>query len=219
MLALLPTDRQLLPSAADSLALLRNPALASVLPAIVRVPVPIRNGPASTKDFSSISGEQFALPAGDSGWGVGPNENGEPALFLSQPLPRSQAGFLRFRITGDLGTDRFPFSLRSLSTGEMITLALPSSTGERWRVVNLLRPPDPVVIVAGPSSLGAWGAFTHPTETGSLAWAAGKLAKNWAWLLAGGGLCFGLALVCNNAPSPLRRTTFILTPDGQVRTR
>lgn len=204
-------------SAAGS-ALLASPRLLAVLPAPLQVPVLVLRGPATTDDFTTGSVANNNLPdAGLPVWVGGPAATAEGGtVFISLPLPPARAGVLRFRVAGDLGTVRFPFALRSTRTGELTPLELDTSTGERWRTVNLVRPGDPLVIIAGPAALGTWGAFTAPVEMGLCSWYAVKVAKNWVWFLTAGGLVFGLALLLPLAPRHPRRETFALDRAGRI---
>ncbi|MFT3830940.1 MAG: hypothetical protein QM691_14650 [Opitutaceae bacterium] len=208
-------DSPVLAAAAPAL---QSPRLRAVLPFSLGHPVRIERGPATTDDFVPLRSDQFALATADEpAWAGGPAAVADGGtLFISLPLPSAATGVLRFRVAGDLGTPRFPFALRSLKTGELVPLELETRTGERWRTVNLMRPADPVVIVAGPAALGTWGAFTHPLEMGTWSWYAGKLAKNWAWVLGAGGLLFAAALLLPLAPRTPRRETFALGVDGRI---
>ncbi len=199
-------------------ALLASPRLRHVLPFSLQPAVPIEKGPATTSNFGPLQADQFSLPPPPNrAWAGGPSSEADgDTVFISLPLPPSAAGVLRFKVAGDLGTASFPFALRSASTGEVSTLVLDDSTGERWRTVNLPRPPDPVVLVVGPASLGAWGAFTDPVEMGTLSWFAGKLAKNWYWFAGTGSLLLAAALLLPFAPRATRRDTFALAPDGRI---
>lgn len=205
------------PAMAGIAPALASPALRAVLPFVLSNPVEIERGPATTDDFAPLQRDRFALPTPDDpAWAGGPAAQAGSTLFISLPLPPAKIGVLRFRIAGDLGTARFPFALRSLRTGELAPLELDATTGERWRTINLTRPADPVVIVAGPAALGTWGAFTHPVEMGLWSWYASKLAKNWALFLVAGGLVFVVALLLPLAPRNPRRETFALGHDGHI---
>ena len=204
---------------APGAAILSDRQLRPVLPAPLQPPVPVLPGPATTDDFTTGAAANIDLPdPGVPVWVGGPAAAAEGGtLFISLPLPASHSGVLRFRVAGDLGTARFPFALRSTRTGELTSLELDTRTGERWRTVNLVRPSDPVVIIAGPAALGTWGAFTAPVEMGLWSWYAVKLAKNWVWFLAGGCLVFALTLLLPLAPRNPRRETFALHRDGSIR--
>ena len=206
------------PALESAAAALQSPGLRAILPFVLGAPVRVERGPATTDDFAPLQTERFALPTPDDpAWAGGPAAVAEGGtMFISLPLAHSASGVLRFRVAGDLGTPRFPFALRSLETGELVPLELDSRTGERWRTINLPRPAHPVVIVAGPAALGTWGAFTHPVEMGTWSWYAGKIAKNWGWVLAAGGLCFAAALLLPLAPRAPRRETFVLGVDGRI---
>ncbi len=196
-----------------------SPQLRALLPVNLQSTVTVQSGPATTDDFAPLQRNQFSLPTPNvPAWAGGPAAQAEGGtVFISLPLPPSATGVLRFSVAGDLGTARFPFALRSTRTGELVPLELDTSTGERWRTVNLVRPADPVVIVAGPAALGTWGAFTHPVEMGRWSWYAAKLAKNWALFLAAGGFVFLGALLLPLAPRSPRRETFELDHNGRVR--
>ena len=200
-------------------ALLNNPQLLAVLPAPLQSPVSVLRGPATTDDFTTATVASMDLPnPGVPAWFGGPAATAEGGtVFISLPLPPSRTGVLRFRVAGDLGTARFPFALRSTRTGELTPLELEAPTGERWRAVNLVRPGDPLVIIAGPAALGTWGAFTAPVEMGLWSWYAIKLTKNWFWFLSCGGLVFALALLLPLAPRNPRRDTFALDRHGNIR--
>ncbi len=195
------------------------PQLRSVLPYTVQGPVLIERGPATTEDFTPLQRNQFSLPTpDDTAWAGGPAIQAEGGtLFISLPLPPAPSKVLRFRVAGDLGTPRFPFALRSTSTGETTALELEAPTGERWRTINLVRPADPVVIVAGPAALGTWGAFTSPVEMGLGSWAAAKLTKNWVIVFIAGGLIFAFVLFLPFAPRAPRRETFALDHHGRIQ--
>ena len=211
-----PSPQQDIGYAAPYLA---SPALRDVLPYVLQPPIDVAAGPATTPDFVPLQRNRFALPTPEGqAWAGGPAAQVEGGtIFISLPLPVAKTRVLRFRTAGDLGTPRFPLTLRSTRTGELAPLELDFSTGERWRTANLVRPDDPVVIVAGPASLGTWGAFTEPVEMGLWSWYAAKLAKNWGlFLLAGLGL-FALALLLPLAPRGIRRETFELDAHGHIR--
>ncbi len=197
---------------------LASPALRAVLPFVLQTPIALRGGPATTADFSPLHRDRFALPTPEEpAWAGGPAAQADGGtVFISLPLPAAKTRVLRFRTAGDLGTARFPFALRSTRTGELVALELETTTGERWRTANLLRPDDPVVIVAGPAALGTWGAFTCPVEMGLWSWATAKLAKNWAWVLAAGGLALAGALLLPLAPRLPRRDTVAIDEFGRL---
>jgi hypothetical protein len=159
-----------------------------------------------------VEGAPESLPAAGRAWHS--DTSGE-ASFVSKPLPPSNTGVLRFKIAGDLGTTAFPFHLRSLKTGVTSAPEVDVPAGQRWKTVNIVRPADPVVIEAGPSTEQAWGAFTEPVEFGMLSWIAGKIAKQWMLFAACGGACMAAAA----ATSMIRdrhRETFSLKEDGTV---
>ncbi len=200
-------------------ARLADPALRAILPYPLREPVPVRANASAAGDFAPLDSALLPLPPSDApAWATAPaGAGGSGAPFVSQPLPPSSTGVLRFQVAGDLGTARFPFALRSDRTGSIVPLELAASTGERWRTVNLPRPAEAVTIVAGPAAPGAWGAFTAPVELGTLSWYAGKLAKSWPWVLAAGIGGFLVALALPFAPRRVRRETTTLGRDGRLR--
>ena len=51
---------------------------------------------------------------------------------------------------------------------------------------------------------------------GRWSWIAAKLAKNWAWVLAAGGLVFALALLLPLAPRLPRRDTVAIDEFGRL---
>jgi hypothetical protein len=219
--ALNPLDSQGLqqPDIGYASAHLAAPALRGVLPFVLQPSIAIAAGPATTADFVPLRRDRFSLPTpADPAWAGGPTDQVEGStVFISLPLPPSKTRVLRFRTAGDLGTPRFPFTLRSTHTGEIVPLELDTSTGERWRTANLVRPDDPVVIVAGPASLGTWGAFTQPVEMGLCSWYAAKLAKNWILFLLAGTGAFAVALLLPLTPRSISRKTFELDAHGQIR--
>ncbi len=200
-------------------ARLTDPSLRAILPYPLRAPIPIRASASAAGDFVPLDTALLPLPpSGAPAWAAAPaGEDGGGTPFVSQPLPPASTGVLRFQVAGDLGTERFPFALRSERTGSLVPLELAASTGERWRTVNLPRPDESVTIVAGPAAPGAWGAFTEPVEQGTLSWYAGKLAKCWPWVLAAGIGCFLVALALPFAPRRARRETTTLDRDGRLR--
>lgn len=198
---------------------LSAPALRSVLPFVLQPSIAVAAGPATTADFVPLQRDRFSLPAPDvPAWAGGPTAQDEGStVFISLPLPPAKTRVLRLLTAGDLGTPRFPLTLRSTSTGETVSLELDTSTGERWRTANLVRPADPVVIVAGPAALCTWGAFTQPVEMGLCSWYAAKSAKKWRILLFAGAGLLVLAPLLALAPRGLRRETFELDTRGRVR--
>ena len=219
--ALNPPDPQALPQpdVGYTSSHLAAPALRGVLPFALQPSIAIAAGPATTADFVPLQRDRFSLPTPDDpAWAGGPAAQVEGStVFISLPLPPAKTRVLRFRTAGDLGTPRFPFTLRSTRTGKLVPLELDSSTGERWRTANLVRPDDPVVIVAGPASLGTWGAFTQPVEMGLCSWYAAKLAKNWLLFLLAGTGAFAVALLLPLAPRGISRETFELDAHGHIR--
>ena len=211
-------DATLPPDIGYALPHLGSPALRAVLPFGLQAPIVLEGGPATTADFGPLQRDQFDLPTPEGpAWAGGPAAQAEGGtVFVSLPLPAARTRVLRFRTAGDLGTARFPFALRSTRTGELMALELDTTTGERWRTANLLRPEDPVVVVAGPAALGTWGAFTCPVEMGLWSWVSAKLAKNWAWFLAAGGLYFAVALLLPFAPRLPRRDTVAIDELGRL---
>jgi len=211
-------DATLPPDIGYALPHLGSPALRAVLPFVLQAPIVLERGPATTADFGPLQRDRFDLPTPEGpAWAGGPAAQAEGGtVFVSLPLPAARPRVLRFRTAGDLGTARFPFALRSTRTGELVALELDTTTGERWRTANLLRPEDPVVVVAGPAALGTWGAFTCPVEMGLWSWVSAKLAKNWAWFLAAGGLVFAVALLLPFAPRLPRRDTVAIDELGRL---
>ena len=214
-----PEQASMQPDIGYAVPYLADPALRRILPFSLQPAILIQAGPATTDDFVPLQRDRFALPAPAApAWAGGPAAQVEGStFFLSLPLPASKTRVLRLLTAGDLGTPRFPLTLRSTSTGETSSLELDTSTGERWRTANLVRPPDPVVIVAGPAALGTWGAFTQPIELGLWSWYAAKLAKNWVLFLLAGTAAFGIALLLPLAPRSIRRETFELDAHGRIR--
>lgn len=198
------------PPRAQLAQLLTNPAIASVMPASVRPPVPVSPDEEHTSGFSE--GAPGDLPKEGRAWSA---SSGDGAHFVSLPLPPSRSGLLRFKIAGDLGTAAFPFHLRSLKTGVVSAPVVSVAAGERWKTVNIVRPDDPIVVEAGPSKDAAWGAFTEPVELGTLSWLAGKCAKNW-WLFAFAGTACMLGAVLLGIIPAKRRDVFSLKEDGTV---
>lgn len=190
--------------------LLAEPAIAGLMPSSVRPDVRVEMDRTQGKLFSE--GKPVSLPPEGRSWHA---ETGGEARFVSKPLPASAAGVLRFKVAGDLGTAAFPFHLRSLSTGLTSAPTVDAPAGQRWKTVNIVRPADPVVIEAGPSKPGAWGAFTEPVELGLLSWYASKVAKGW-WIFAVcGAASFVVAAIFAMMPVS-RRETFSLKEDGSV---
>jgi len=189
---------------------LSNPAIASLMPASVRTPVRVESDESRLQHFAE--GAPGGLPDAGRAWNA--TTRGD-ARFVSQPLPSSSTGVLRFKIAGDLGTPAFPFYLRSLKTGRTSVPVVDIAAGQRWKTVNIVRPSDPVVIEAGPSVAPAWGAFTEPVELGMLSWIAGKIAKAW-WVFAVCGAACMLAAAAIGLIRDRRRETFSLKEDGTV---
>lgn len=188
------------------------------LPMSVRPRVRLHAGSATTPDFSTDVEGSGLPPALARAWvsGRGPRPLGG-SVFVSRTLPPGLLPMLQFRVAGDLGTPRFPLALRSLETGETCTLVLEERTGARWKNVNLVRPPDPVVLVVGPAAADAWGAFSEPVEQGVLSWYTRKFAKNWAWFASGGAVALLAALAIPLFPSRRRTDRFVLTTEGTIR--
>ena len=198
-------------------SLLSEPGLRAIMPVSIRPPVRLTPDPAGTGRLLAGPSEflpDLSLPC----WTTAATAGSPRApVFSSHPLRPNLLPVLRFRIAGDVGTPAFPFSLRSMATGEVAAIQLDERTGERWRTVNLERPDDPVVLVVGPSLEGAWGAFSAPVEMGLGSWYAAKFAKNWALFVCAGGACFLLALGLRFTPAARPRETFRLSDDGSVR--
>lgn len=189
---------------------LSDPAIVSRMPASVRTPVRVEADDARLQRFSE--GAPHTLPPAGRAWSA---DTQGGAIFVSKPLPASETGVLRFRVAGDLGTPAFPFHLRSLSTGRTSAPEIDGAAGQRWKTVNIVRPPGPVVIEAGPSTAPAWGAFTEPVELGMWSWIAGKIAKQWLMFAATGTACM-LAAAAIGMIRDRRRETFSLKEDGTV---
>jgi hypothetical protein len=199
-------------------ALLADPGIRKLLPVSIRPPVSLQPGPAGSNRLIAGFGDVLPDP-GRPSWITVPADEATSPVFASQPLRAGLLPILRFRIAGDLGTAAFPLGLHSMDTGETVSLRLDERTGQRWRTVNLERPPDPAVLVLGPSAAGTWGAFTAPVEMGLGSWYAGKLAKNWLWFTVLGSGCFVAAMGLLRAHRPRPRDTFSLHEDGSVRLR
>ncbi|HUG10121.1 MAG TPA: hypothetical protein VMM36_03865 [Opitutaceae bacterium] len=189
---------------------LSDPAISSLMPASVRTPVRIEPDETRLSRFTEAAPQ--TLPHSGRAWH---SDTSGGASFVSKPLPPSKTGVLRFRIAGDLGTPAFPFHLRSLSTGATSASEVDVAAGQRWKTVNIVRPPGPIVIEAGPSNAPGWGAFTEPVELGMLSWIAGKTAKQWMVFAAGGTACM-LAAVAIAMLRSRRRDIFSLKEDGTV---
>lgn len=205
------------PAPARVADLLDHAELRRLLPPAIRPPVPLL----VATDHGFVPHAQHLPPLWPClpRWSTPPGE--EPnggRRFETEPLPDDLAPVLRFRVAGDVGRPALPLTLRSLRTGQRTVLQLDEVTGLRWKTVNLVRPPAPVVLTVEPQRYEAWGAFTAPIEVGLPAWYLGKALKGWGWFFAAAAAAFAAGVLTGLWPER-HKPTFGLKRDGSVEVR
>jgi hypothetical protein len=197
--------------------LLDQPELRRLLPPAIRAPV--RFDVVAAYQFEPHADHLPPLWPGLPRWSTPPGDQPNGGRrFESAPLPEPLAPVLRFRVAGDVGRPALPLALRSLRTGERVVLRLDEVTGLRWKTVNLVRPPTPVVLTVEPQRYEAWGAFTAPIEVGLPAWYLGKVLKAWGWFFAAAAAAFAVGVLLGLWPER-QKPLFSLKRDGSVEVR
>ena len=180
------------PGRAEEVArLLRDEAVRAILPASIRLPLPLIPSRAATAFRAGGAPELAGKPALLPTWGTwSPAGAAARGGFASEDL-HTAAPLLQIYVAGSL---RPPFSSVELQTadGGVIGPIEPRAEATaRWKQLNFATPTGAFRVVARAAAPGRWLAFSAPLETGRLAWIGRKLAALWPWILG-----FGIVLLC-----------------------
>lgn len=204
------------PGAEGFAARIDPPAIRTLMPASVRVPLPLTPAAPTTTGFLENYSAQSELPAAPhrgispatppllarTTWG---SFNATTATeWTSAPLTAPALGqvaglfgsWLKFETAGHLGEATVALELRDAQTRALLADLRPTKVpGDGWRAVYVRAPRVPFVIVARAEVPACWFAFSAPVEVGALSYAAWQGVKNGLLLaeLAGGAI-FALAL-------------------------
>ncbi len=201
------------------------PELRAILPASVRVPIPLAGaaGGAFIRYDSRGSQSREAAPAahpapGPTGfspgtyrftdyvtWGSFGTAAGGSSTWRSRPLSVRRPGWLKFVVAGELGEPGLALELRDPRTDALLATVQPDRVpGETWRPAYVRTPDRPFVIAATRADPSRWFAFSEPAEMarGShWAWSAVRHGALVAGIAAGAA---GLLLIAGSLPASRR---------------
>lgn len=181
------------PGADSFIERLTRPSLGKLMPASVRLPIPLKpEGPANlgfelnqarrlhlaTEPRHGLSGgipPLASLPTWGSYGASGATGTG---TWRSAPVTASLGGWLKFETAGHLGESGVSLELLDARTNALISGIRPTKIpGNTWRAAYVRAPSQPFVIVARDTDPNRWFAFSAPVEMSTAsywAWRAGK---------------------------------------------
>jgi hypothetical protein len=201
------------PGTAGFLYHLHERPLQDLLPASVRIPLPLAEARASgsfvrgdsrmkeadrslLRPASAAPGIPKECPAPSNAvyWGsFGPGGGSDAGVWESAALPAPHAGYLKFEMAGQPGANGARLELKDAASGQILGEVRPDRTpGNSWRSAYVRSPASPFVVEAHDVDPNGWIAFTQPVEMGTLSYWAWRCVKN-GLLLA--ELSAGAALV------------------------
>lgn len=206
------------PNADGLMQRLENPHLRSVMPAVIRPPLPAQSAP-SSRSFAFIENVAMSVRPDEHSthglapgmvpldyvrtWGsFGANGLATTGEWRSAPLRSPLGAWLKFETAGDLGREGVALELRDAASGELLASVKPSRIpGNAWRAAYVPAPAGEFIIVARDGSPTRWMAFGAPVELGTLSYWAWRLAKHGPAILypgiAGSAALLLIAIVVN----------------------
>jgi hypothetical protein len=207
------------PGTAGLLERMNIPALKALLPASVRLDLPLApatlSGPFRVYD-SRAPEETIArrarspanAPAGLSTrtpalsnavtWGSFPAAGPPvPGTWESNPVRASIGGWLRFQVAGQAGEPGIALELRDASDHRLLAdVRTDRVPGDSWRSAYVKAPNSEFIVLARAAEPGKWLAFSRPVEMGTLsywAWRAVKKGRLIAEIAGGAAILLGIA--------------------------
>ncbi len=187
------------PSAEVLIERWKHPSIQSIMPGAVRPAV----------EFPPVgSGAADALPPAPypviavSPAGV----QHEPWIWRSERQSADALPILRFRFSGELGDPRAALTMRVVSDAWAVEVRPDGPAPNRWKTINVIRPPGEWWIELSDRDSAAQVALTAPVEMGWLSWAAEKAIKYHRWWI-GAGLALLLAGLLAALPARGRADT------------
>ncbi|WP_221032952.1 hypothetical protein [Actomonas aquatica] len=158
----------------------QDPAIRDLLPGAVRPPVAIPTVPdAQTAHLPTPPYPVIAT----SPTGI----QREPWIWQSERQPADTLPILRFRFSGQLGDPRAALTMRVVSDAWAVDVRPDGSAPNRWKTINVIRPPGEWWIELSDRDSAASVALTAPVEMGWFSWATEKAIKYHAWWIGIGG--------------------------------
>ena len=174
-----PREELPYPEPETILVRLSTEKIREVLPPSIRPPLPVMSGPETRAVPTAL--RDASLPVAWSSWSPGAGSG--PRKWTSVVMPASTSRVLRFRVAGDLGAPGKALRLVVRSEKGEANILPPTAPGERWKVLNVFRPPGPWWIEATAEDSDAWFAFTAPVEVQTGTWMAERLIHDRAWVI------------------------------------
>lgn len=169
--------------------LLATPALARVLPAVVRRPLHTEAQPGMAAAFVTTGPNLPSLRRATdrpAWWSLSGPGRAATGSFESTPITCQPGLVLRIDLAGYLGWPGQSLVLRTLRTAEEIPVRPPSLARESWISAWVPCPDEPFVMVATDGSTESWFAFAEPLEVGrGSLWAERAIARGRGLLLLG----------------------------------
>jgi|GEM_PF-166466 4-amino-4-deoxy-L-arabinose transferase and related glycosyltransferases of PMT family len=100
-----------------------------------------------------------------------------PHIWRGATQPADTLPILRFRVAGHFGPDHPKLQVVIKTATDSVPLLSARSSLDRWKTINVVRPPGEWWIEITDADPTAWFALTEPVEVGRLSWLAGKLLK------------------------------------------
>ena len=161
----------------------QHASIQNLLPAAVRPPVSM---PAlSADEIASFPPPPYPVVAASP---KGPQH--EPWIWRSERQSADSLPILRFRISGDLGDPQAALSMRIVSDAWSVDVEPDGPAPNRWKTINVIRPPGEWWIELSDRDSIASVALTAPVELGWLSWGTEKAIKYHLWFMS-----IGLALM------------------------
>jgi hypothetical protein len=202
------------PDAAKLAAVLRNPALRTVLPSDIReelAPVQINPAPAATFRPGGFAPATPARPhetrLGSHDPAAGPAATGADELRFPAG---GRTSWLKLAVTGDTGATGLAITLLD-DQGRSRRPSLPRDSATAWRTIVFRRPSGPFTLRVTDENPSAWFAFTLPREVGLAGLISDCLQRRTAWVTIFG---LGLLLLALGAWTDCRRTRIASAPAG-----
>lgn len=176
-----------------------------IMPAAVRAPLKIDGdkSPVPTEIPLSLYPVMAASPAGSQT---------ESWMWRSKRYSAETLRFLRFRINGGLGDPESALTMRLVSDSSVVEVIPEGSARNRWKTINVLRPPGEWWIELEDNDNLEHIALTSPVELGVISWAVEKAIKYHLWWMSLSGVLLLGALVTTILPSRLRT---IISPNNE----
>lgn len=119
----------------------------------------------------------------------------EPWIWRSERQPDTALPVLRFRFNGGLGDPETALRFRVVSDLAEVEVIPDGPARQRWKTINVMRPPGEWWIELEDSDTIDRIAITAPIELGWLSWGAEKLIKFHFWWFSAGTILVAAGLI------------------------